>query len=359
MKTYKIIVELKDKVYPIYIGKNLLVNTELLKQHITGKQAMIVTNDTIAKIYLPMLQSTLHDFQCDTIILPDGEQHKTLQSFHRIIDALAEHHHHRDTTLIALGGGVIGDVAGFAAACYQRGIAFIQVPTSLLAQVDASIGGKTAINHPMGKNLIGAFHQPQAVFIDIDCLKTLPKKEFNSGIAEIIKVALIKDANFFTTLEKTMSPLLQLDTEALISTIQHACKIKRDIVIADEKEKTGTRALLNLGHTFAHAIEHELGYGKWLHGEAVAVGIMLAAKLSHQKGWISAADVKRIEKLLQSIPLPVKLPTIIKHENLWSAMQMDKKAVGEQLRFVLLKAIGHATLTTALTKEEVTPLLQH
>ena len=358
MKLLKTIVSLHHTSYPIYIGNHLLEKSQIFKTHLAGSQVMIVTNETLATLYLPTVIATLQAFSPHTIILPDGEQYKTAQQFHEIINTLVEHHHHRDTTIIALGGGVVSDLAGFAAACYQRGVAFIPVPTTLLAMVDASIGGKTAINHPQGKNVVGAFHQPAAVIIDIQTLRTLPEREFRAGIAEIVKAALIKDASFFNALEKNMSLLLQQDHHVVMSTIQHACDIKRRIVMEDEKEKTGTRALLNLGHTLGHAIEQMMGYGTWLHGEAVAVGMVLAAKLSQQKGWLTANIVHRIEKLLQQAALPIGLPTHWDVDTLWSAMQMDKKISSDRLSFVLLQDIGQAVLTQEVTAADIQAVLR-
>lgn len=352
MNIQSIPVNFKDVAYPIYIGSQLLTEN-LLRQHIRGHQAMIVSNETVASLYSSLVKQSLHDLPCDEILLPDGEQYKNLAQLQRIWDALANHAHHRDTTLIALGGGVIGDITGFAAACYQRGVDFIQIPTTLLAQVDASIGGKTAINHSKGKNLIGAFHQPRAVIIDIDTLKTLPQREYNAGIAEIIKAALICDAEFFTWLENNISALLQQNKEVTITAIKRACEIKRDIVMVDEKEISGERALLNLGHTFAHAIETTLGYGEWLHGEAVAAGLVLAAQLSYQQGWIPQQDLLRIQQLLERIPLPTTLPKNISIDNFLSCMQMDKKVLAGKLRLILLSAIGKATLTDQLTWDDV------
>lgn len=346
---------LKENSYPIYIGSGLLKETELLQEHLVKKQVLIVTNQTIAELYLDRVQKALPD--ADQLLLPDGEQYKNLAQLERIWDALAQHHHHRDTTLIALGGGVIGDMVGFAAACYQRGVGFIQIPTTLLAQVDSSIGGKTAVNHTIGKNLIGAFYQPRAVIMDVDTLKTLPDREFNSGLAEIIKVALIRDAAFFHWLEENISALMHRDSKILITAIKRACEIKCEIVIKDEKE-LGERALLNLGHTFGHAIEKVLNYGEWLHGEAVAVGLSLAAQLSQQQKKLSAADVLRIQTLLQKAALPIHLPKNIVIEDLLAAMQMDKKIADSKLRLVLLDAIGNATLTNQLTITDIEPLLK-
>ncbi len=349
-------VNFKEIAYPIYIGSQLLTKN-LLRQHIHGNQVMIISNETVASLYLSSVKQSLQDLACDEILLPDGEQYKNLAQLQRIWDALASHQHHRDTTLIALGGGVIGDITGFAAACYQRGVNFIQIPTTLLAQVDASIGGKTAINHSKGKNLIGAFHQPSAVIIDIDTLKTLPQREYCAGIAEIIKAALICDPVFFTWLETNMPALLQQNKDITTTAIKRACEIKRDIVIADEKEISGERALLNLGHTFAHAIETTLSYGEWLHGEAVAAGIMLAAKLSYHQGWLSQQDLTRVQNLLERVPLPTALPKNISLDNFLSSMQMDKKVLAGKLRLILLPAIGKAALTDQLTIDDVKLIL--
>ena len=358
MTIQKMLVAINQNAYPIYIGKRLLANHELLFRHVEGNQVMVITNQTVAPLYLSQLTSAFKNKQCDTLILPDGEAFKMLEQVSHIFDALIEKHHHRDTTLVALGGGVIGDMTGFAAACYQRGVAFLQVPTTLLSQVDASIGGKTAVNHRLGKNMIGAFHQPNAVIIDIDTLATLPERECRAGIAEIIKTALIKDATFFDYLEKNLSKLLHRDPAVIISMIKRACEIKRDIVIKDEKEQHGERILLNLGHTFAHAIEQVLGYGTWLHGEAVSAGVVLAAKLSCQKGWIKENDVKRIENLLKSLSLPTDLPETVNNDALMLAMQVDKKVINNQLQFVLLKAIGEAVVVTDVTDGELRVSLQ-
>ncbi len=355
-KPTKLIVTYPGGEYPIYIGTGLIDDQSYLKRHIKSKQVMIVSNETIAPIYLATICEQLNDYACDSVILPDGEQYKTLETMSTIINALAEGGHHRDTTLIALGGGVIGDMAGFAAACYQRGVAIIQIPTSLLGQVDASIGGKTAVNHPKGKNLIGAFHQPVAVLIDIDTLQTLPDREFRTGIAEIIKAALIKDANFFQWLEDNIETLLNRDQNAITHAIIESCRIKRDIVAQDEKEQN-VRALLNLGHTFAHAIEQNLGYGVWLHGEAVAMGIILAADLSHKQGLITHKDLTRIQAIFTQVGLPKQLPQHLKYDKLLATMEGDKKIINSQLRLVLLKSIGDAFITNEITPIEIKNLL--
>ena len=354
MKTQRVNVNLKNTPYPIYIGQDLLTCRDVWIRHIVNQQVMIVTNETVAPLYLEKIKSTLHPLQCDSVILPDGERHKSMEQLNVVLDALVHHHHHRDTTVITLGGGVIGDMAGFAAACYQRGVAFIQTPTTLLSQVDASVGGKTAVNHPLGKNFIGAFHQPQAVIIDINTLATLPEREFKAGIAEIIKAALIRDADFFDFLEKNMPQLLKRDPDTILHAIRRSCEIKRDIVVADEKEIIGTRALLNLGHTYAHAIEQVLEYGHWLHGEAVAAGLVYAATLSQQKGWITSTDADRIKKLVTTADLPTAMPASIDAPALLSAMMMDKKVLSNQLHMVLLKKIGHGILTNDVTEAQVT-----
>ncbi|OGO91377.1 MAG: 3-dehydroquinate synthase [Coxiella sp. RIFCSPHIGHO2_12_FULL_42_15] len=341
--------------YPIYIGQDIFNAPALLQKHIAGKQVMIVTNDTLASLYLSRLQSALASWQCDHVVLPDGEQYKTLSQWERIIHALAEHKHHRDATLVTLGGGVIGDLGGFAAACYQRGIPFIQIPTTLLSQVDASIGGKTGVNHAIGKNLIGAFHQPNAVIIDTKLLYTLPKREFTSGLAEIVKAALISDAHFFGWLEQHTDELLALKYEILSQAIYQSCKIKRDIVVQDEKEQN-IRALLNLGHTFGHAIERELHYGHWLHGEAIAVGLALAAQLSQHLNFISLHEQQRIINLLIKMQLPTKLPPQLSMKNLMSAMQMDKKIKQNRLPFILLKGIGSAFISRGVTEQDLQQL---
>jgi 3-dehydroquinate synthase len=348
-------VDLKEYPYPIYIGEDIL-NSDLLSQYIVADQVMIVTNNVVEKLYLAQLKNALQNFQCDITILPDGEQHKTLASWEKILNALADHKHHRDSTLITLGGGVIGDMAGFASACYQRGIAFIQVPTTLLAQVDSSIGGKTGVNHSRGKNLIGAFHQPKAVMIDLNTLQTLPRRELNAGLAEIVKAALIADNEFFVWLETNYLALLNLEKNALAYAIYHACRIKKDIVVIDEKENN-IRALLNLGHTFGHAIEHILNYGTYLHGEAVAIGLVMSARLSQHLGHLSKSDCLRIENLLQHIGLPTELPSSMTLEQLQDSIQMDKKVKQAKVRFVLLEEMGSAFISDQITSQELKHLM--
>lgn len=336
-------VELADRSYPISIGSGLLAQRDLFTQAIRGRRVMIVTNETVAPLYLERLQQTLDGYQLDACILPDGEAYKTLDSFGRIMTALLEGGHGRDTTVIALGGGVIGDLAGFAAASYQRGVAFIQIPTTLLSQVDSSVGGKTGVNHPLGKNMIGAFYQPKAVIIDTDCLVTLPRRELSAGLAEVIKYGIIWDAEFFAWLERNISGLLALDTSLLIQAILRCCSIKADVVSQDETEN-GVRALLNLGHTFGHAIESEQGYGNWLHGEAVAAGTVLAAQTALQLGLLNQAQVARIGALLLAAELPLSAPADMDFPVFMRHMMRDKKVLAGKLRLILPTNIGQADL---------------
>ena len=336
-------VELADRSYPISIGSGLLAQRDLFTQAIRGRRVMIVTNETVAPLYLERLQQTLDGYQLDACILPDGEAYKTLDSFGRIMTALLEGGHGRDTTVIALGGGVIGDLAGFAAASYQRGVAFIQIPTTLLSQVDSSVGGKTGVNHPLGKNMIGAFYQPKAVIIDTDCLVTLPRRELSAGLAEVIKYGIIWDAEFFAWLELNISGLLALDTSLLIQAILRCCSIKADVVSQDETEN-GVRALLNLGHTFGHAIESEQGYGNWLHGEAVAAGTVLAAQTALQLGLLNQAQVARIAALLLAAELPLSAPADMDFPVFMRHMMRDKKVLAGKLRLILPTNIGQADL---------------
>ena len=338
-------VNLAERSYPIHVGAGLLTSSALFAPHIVGQKVMIVTNDTVAPLYLDALCSTLSAYQVETLVLPDGEAHKTLVSFERIMSALLEGRHGRDTTLIALGGGVIGDLVGFAAACYQRGVPFIQVPTTLLSQVDSSVGGKTAVNHPLGKNMIGAFYQPKAVIIDIDCLRTLPQRELAAGMAEVIKYGIIWDEEFFNWLELHTADIQALQPYALSKVILRCCAIKADVVSQDETEN-GVRALLNLGHTFGHAIEAEKGYGNWLHGEAVAVGSVQAAETSLRLSLLSQADVDRIKALLLAANLPVTAPADMDFDDYLHHMLRDKKVKAGKLRLVLPVAIGRADLFT-------------
>ena len=346
-------VELKERRYPIYIGEGLLKDETCypLKK---GDKAMIVTNPTVAQYYLEPVTGTLEKIGCqvESVLLPDGEKYKTLDSLNLIFTALLKHNHGRDTTIIALGGGVIGDVAGFAAASYQRGVHFIQIPTTLLAQVDSSVGGKTAVNHELGKNMVGAFYQPSTVIIDTLTLNTLPKREVNAGLAEVIKYGAILDYAFFEWLESHIDELVALNQHSLQQCIARCCQIKADVVARDETEK-GDRALLNLGHTFGHAIETHLGYGNWLHGEAVAAGSMMAAVLSEQLGDLSFEDVARLEKLLARANLPTVSPDTMQPDNYLPHMMRDKKVLAGKLRLVLLKALGQAYVATDTDKSLV------
>lgn len=337
-------VELGERRYPIYIGADLLGRAELLAPHIPGRQVLVVSNETVAPIYLDRLAAALAGFQQHQVILPDGEQYKTLEVLNRIFDALLQKRCDRDITLIALGGGVIGDITGFAAASYQRGVHFIQVPTTLLAQVDSSVGGKTGVNHPLGKNMIGAFYQPRCVIADTGTLQTLPDRELSAGLAEVIKYGVIRDATFFGWLEANMDALLARDAAALAYAIEVSCRNKAEVVVADERE-SGQRALLNFGHTFGHAIETGMGYGAWLHGEAVATGMCMAARLSQHLGWINAGAVARIEALIARAQLPTQAPTQLSAARFMDLMAVDKKVKDGRLRLVLLKGIGTALVT--------------
>ncbi len=337
-------VELGDRRYPIYIGQDLLEQGDLFSAFIRGRQILIVTNDRVAPLYLDKLKQALATYKTHANILPDGEEYKTLEMLERIVTALLEHRFDRSCTLMALGGGVIGDIAGFAAACYQRGVDYVQVPTTLLAQVDSSVGGKTAVNHLLGKNMIGAFHQPLGVIADTATLTTLDDRQFCAGLAEVVKYGLIRDAEFFAWLEEHMAKLLDREPWTLAYAIERSCRNKAIVVAADERE-SGLRAMLNLGHTFGHAIETGLGYGRWLHGEAVAAGIAMAADLSARIGWLDERSVARIGSLLDQAHLPIKAPAELSMERMIGLMTVDKKARGGAIRLVLLEAIGRAIVT--------------
>ncbi|UTW03140.1 3-dehydroquinate synthase [Amphritea atlantica] len=336
-------VDLGDRSYPIFIGADLFRSANLAP-YIRGNQVLIVSNETVAPLYLDQLKAVLPPVQIDDVILPDGEQFKTLEQLNAVFDRLLECRHNRTTTLIALGGGVIGDMTGFAAACYQRGVNFIQIPTTLLSQVDSSVGGKTGVNHPLGKNMIGAFHQPQVVLASVDVLRTLPDRELSAGLAEVIKYGLVYDARFLDWLEKNMSGLVGRDTSLLSYAIYRSCELKAEVVAQDEKE-SGVRALLNLGHTFGHAIESCQGYGNWLHGEAVAAGTVMAADLSQRLGWISSDDYQRVVRIMKMANLPVEAPQGMTSEDFMTLMAVDKKVIDGQLRLILLKALGRAVVT--------------
>lgn len=351
MQTLK--VELANRSYPIHIGTGLITNADLIVPHLKRKHVAVVTNTTVAPLYLQQLTQTLNDAGVAVIpiILPDGEAYKNGETLNLIYDALLHHRCERSTTLIALGGGVIGDLTGYAAATYLRGVPFIQIPTTLLSQVDSSVGGKTGINHPLGKNMIGAFYQPQLVLADIDTLQTLPPREFSAGVAEVIKYGLIRDAQFFDWLEQHIAELMSLDKAVLSEAIYRSCQNKADVVARDEHE-TGERALLNLGHTFGHAIENAMGYGVWLHGEAVAAGTMMAADLSQRMGWLSDEEVKRIHRLLTSAKLPLDAPKLGVEKYL-DLMQLDKKVADGKIRLILQQGIGKSVITSDYDAEKL------
>ncbi len=342
MKTLEL--DLGERSYPIYIGSGLLARGELLTSYIHGARVAIVTNETVAPLYLARVRAHLARYNPVEVILPDGEQYKTLDVLNRIFDALLQNRCDRQTTIVALGGGVIGDMAGFAAATYQRGVPFIQVPTTLLSQVDSSVGGKTGVNHPLGKNMIGAFYQPRAVVIDTETLNTLPDRELSAGLAEVIKYGLIRDLGFFAWLEAHMDRLLARDPAALAEAIERSCRNKAEVVAADERE-AGVRAILNLGHTFGHAIETGMGYGAWLHGEAIAAGMVMAADLSSRLGWLKEHDVARIRALIERARLPAQAPPMLTAAQFKSLMSVDKKVQAGKLRLVLLEALGKAVIT--------------
>jgi len=337
-------VDLGPRSYPIHIGPGLIDRPELLTSGVAGHQVMVVTNETIAPLYLDRVERALGAYRIARVVLPDGEAYKNTETWSRIMDGLLDHRFARDCTLIALGGGVIGDIAGFAAACYQRGVALIQIPTTLLAQVDSSVGGKTGVNHALGKNMIGAFHQPRAVLADTDTLGTLPDRELAAGIAEVIKYGLIRDPAFFAWLEANIEKLRVRDPDALTYAVECSCRNKAEVVAADELE-AGERALLNLGHTFAHAIETGTGYGAWLHGEAVGVGMGMAADLSARLGWLDDDSIRRIRSLVVAAGLPVSPPAEIGPARFRELMAMDKKVMDNRLRLVLLQGIGKALVT--------------
>ncbi len=350
----RINVTLGDRSYPITIAAGLFNDPASFWPLKAGDQAMLVTNQTLAPLYLDPVRQRLESLgvKVDQVILPDGEQYKTLAVMDQVFTALLEKPHGRDTTLIALGGGVVGDLTGFAAASYQRGVRFIQVPTTLLAQVDSSVGGKTAVNHPLGKNMIGAFYQPASVVIDLDCLNSLPPRELSSGMAEVIKYGIILDGEFFRWLEQNIEALMMLDTRAMTYCIARCCELKAAVVVADERE-TGQRALLNLGHTYGHAIETHMGYGNWLHGEAVAAGMVMAARTAERLGLFSAADTGRIIALLQRANLPVKGPQSMSPEAWLPHMMRDKKVLAGELRLVLPLALGKAEVRGGVSHDIV------
>jgi len=350
-------VDLGERSYPIYIGEGLLRRSELLLPCLAQNKAAVVTNTTVAELYLSSLTAVLgkQGVEVVQVVLPDGEKYKNWETLNLIFAALLSHHCERKTALLAMGGGVIGDLAGFAAAVYLRGVPYIQIPTTLLAQVDSSIGGKTAINHPQGKNLIGAFYQPKLVLADTATLKTLPEREFSAGLAEVIKYGLIRDASFFDWLERNLEKLLKHDAEAITYAIRRSCENKATVVAADEHE-SGMRALLNLGHTFGHAIETGTGYGAWLHGEAIAAGTLLAARLSRRMGLIGETEVGRIANLYRRAKLPLSAPDFGVKRYL-QLMGLDKKVEHGRIRFVLLKKIGEAFITADVPQQALTATL--
>ncbi|QMU62094.1 MAG: 3-dehydroquinate synthase [Gammaproteobacteria bacterium] len=341
-------VQLGKRSYPIYIGEDLLTQPQHFLNHTAHKNVFIISNEKVAPLYLDKVLDSCKKFNCEFKILPDGEQHKNINTMETIYSSLLEQHCDRSTTLIALGGGVIGDITGFAAATYQRGVHFIQVPTTLLAQVDSSVGGKTGVNHALGKNMIGCFYQPRCVIADLSTLNTLDERELSAGIAEIIKYGLIRDPEFFIWLEKNMSRLIARDLDALAYAVHRSCENKAQIVAEDELEQSGKRALLNYGHTFGHAIETGTGYGNWLHGEAVACGMLMAARLSIKQGWLSKQDYSRIETIIKAANLPTRTPDKMTVEDFINLMSVDKKVRDGRLYLVLLNKIGEAVLTANL-----------
>jgi 3-dehydroquinate synthase len=351
-------VELGDRRYPIHIGPGLLGQPELLRPHIAGRQALVVSNTTVAPLYLEPVRAALDGLRQEAVILPDGEQYKTLDTLNEVFTALLNHRFDRHCTMIALGGGVIGDMAGFAAACYQRGVPFIQIPTTLLAQVDSSVGGKTAVNHPLGKNMIGAFYQPLCVLADTDTLATLPDRELSAGLAEVIKYGLIRDLPFLEWLEANLEALLARDAAALSEAIERSCRNKAEIVAADERE-TGERALLNLGHTFGHAIETGVGYGEWLHGEAVAAGMVMAADLSARLGGLSQEQVARVRRLLARARLPLQPPPELTPGDFLRLMAVDKKVKDGRLRLILLRELGQGIIAEQVDPRFLQETLEH
>ncbi|MEM7280114.1 MAG: 3-dehydroquinate synthase [Pseudomonadota bacterium] len=353
--TQEVRVDLGHRSYTIHIGEDLLSEANLISKLVAGPSALIVTNDTVGPLYLEPIKKALSDRKVDVVTLPDGEAHKTLNSFQTIMDALVDGGFARDTTVVALGGGVIGDMGGFAAATYQRGVGFLQIPTTLLSQVDSSVGGKTAVNHPKGKNLIGAFYQPGGVIADTKVLSTLDPRELKAGLAEVIKYGVALDPTFLSWLEGHMDELLSLEPSALSHAIRRSCEIKASIVKQDELEQ-GPRALLNFGHTFGHAIEATAGYGEWLHGEAVAAGMVMATELSRDHGWVSDQQLQRVVKLIKAAGLPTEPPRLSKSDYV-AAMGLDKKNLNNQLRLILLKDLGTGFVSDTFNTELLDALL--
>ncbi len=357
MNTFE--VQLGRRSYPIYIGENILSDSQFIKKHILGDTVLIISNETVAPLYLEAVLNSCNSYKCNHLILPDGEKFKSLDTMDIIYNALLENKCDRNTTLIALGGGVIGDITGFAAATYQRGVNFIQIPTTLLAQVDSSVGGKTGVNHKLGKNMIGAFYQPQCVITDLSTLNSLDEREISAGIAEVIKYGLIADADFFNWLEKNIAGLIEQNPNTLSYAVHQSCKNKANIVAEDELEVTGKRALLNYGHTFGHAIETGAGYGNWLHGEAVACGMVIAAKLSKELGWLPNKDFTRIKNIVNDARLPLKPPENITVDDFINIMSVDKKSRAGKLHLVLLNKIGEAMLTSDFPEARLVDVLNN
>ena len=343
-------VALGERGYPILIGAGLLDQPGILARHLRGNQVMVVTSKTVAPLYLDALRAALGEVSADVFVLEDGERFKTLDSYSRIVDALLERRHNRSTTLVALGGGVVGDIAGFVAATYQRGVSCIQVPTTLLAQVDSSVGGKTAVNHPLGKNMIGAFHQPRCVLADTNTLNTLPEREYRAGLAEVLKYGVIWDGGFFGWLEANASALLNRDAAALAEAVRVSCATKAEVVARDEREG-GLRAILNFGHTFGHAIETLTGYERLLHGEAVAIGMVLAADCSERHQLLDANEATRIVALIEALGLPGEVPAGVTAEAMLDVMAVDKKVVDGRLRLILVRRIGEAFVREDVDQE--------
>ena len=346
-------VELGDRTYPIYIGSGLLAGGELLRQHVPGNTALVVTNETVAPLYLDRVVAALSEggeIRVETVVLPDGEEHKNVDVLMKVFDKALDARLDRQTTFVALGGGVIGDMTGFAAASYQRGVHFVQIPTTVMAMVDSSVGGKTGVNHPAGKNMIGAFYQPRCVLIDTDTLSTLPDREYASGMAEVVKYGLIRDADFFEWQERNVDALMARDGDVMVRAIERSCVNKAEVVALDEKEG-GIRATLNLGHTFGHAIETGIGYGEWLHSEAVSVGMVMAADMSERLGWTDKSVARRTLDLLKKFNLPVDVPECMTVETFEKLMAVDKKAANGKLRLILLKGdLGGCVFTADFDK---------
>lgn len=350
-------VDLDVRSYPIYIGRDLLSDSRLLRDHIVGSQVLVVSNTKVAPLYIDRVEVALSGLKVSQVILPDGEQYKNLEIINQIFDVLLNDRHNRTTTLVALGGGVIGDMTGFAAACYQRGVAFIQIPTTLLSQVDSSVGGKTGVNHFLGKNMIGAFHQPQAVLIDIDTLQSLSPKDFSAGLAEVIKYGLICDAPFYDWLARNISGLMARDESLLAEAIQRSCSIKSKVVAEDERE-AGLRAILNFGHTFGHAIETAQGYGEWLHGEAVAAGMMMALRLSVKAAGVAQHEIERLRKILIHAQLPTAPPASMTSTQFLNLMAVDKKVIDGKLRLVILDQVGRARVTSDIDVSDIVSIIE-